>query len=173
MSIYLIIILIILIIGILAFRKERPLGKLPSEVLPYKAIPLFNPAEKSFYEALRPIIKDEYTIFSKVRLLDLLKIKTYGKRYLIYFRKVSQKHIDFILCDPKDFTVKLAIELDGSGHNELEQKEKDNFKDKILKTAGIPVLRIQAAKSYDSKELKERISGCVKSSLPPNQAHRP
>lgn len=134
------------------------------EKLPYQSNPkcyFFNIAEKNLYEILKLILKDEYVIFSKVKLIDLLKIKTTGKSYWKYKGKIQQKHLDFVICDKDKFTVQLAIELDGSMHERPWIKRKDEFKDEVMETIGIPLLRIKARQSYNLNELKEKIESTM------------
>lgn len=125
--------------------------------LPYQKTPIFNQGERNFYNVLRLIIKDDFIIFTKIRLIDLLKIEKNGEEYQKYKNKVSQKHIDFILCDVQNYEVKLAIELDGKHHAEKKQIDRDDFKNKILEKIKIPLLRITAKNTYNPSELKEQI----------------
>ena len=135
----------------------------PEESLPYKSKPklyFFNTSEKTFYQTLKITLKNEYEIFSKVKLIDLLNIDT-NKEYWKYKGKVAQQHIDFILCDPKELKIKLAIELDGNSHDSKKQKKKDEFKDEVLETINIPILRIRTKQSYDPKRLYEQIKNAI------------
>lgn len=130
------------------------------EKLPYQSNPkcyFFNIAERNLYDILKLILKDNYVIFSKVKLIDLLKIEATGKTYWRYKGKIQQKHLDFVICDKDKFTVQLAIELDGSIHERPWIKRKDKFKDEVMETIGIPLLRIKAKQSYNLNELKEQI----------------
>lgn len=134
------------------------------EKLPYQANPkcyFFNIAEKNMYDILKLIFKDDYVIFSKVKLIDLLKIKTTGKSYWRYKGKIQQKHLDFVICDKDRLTVQLAIELDGSMHERPWIKKKDEFKNEVMETIGIPLLRIKAKQSYNLNELKEQIESTL------------
>ena len=75
-----------------------------------------------------------YTIFSKVRLLDLLEPVS-GKNYKSYFYKVQAKHVDFVLLDKK-LVARCIIELDDSSHDEKDRKERDSFVDKAVTSVG-------------------------------------
>src|SRR5437868_1482019 len=57
-----------------------------------------SPAESSFLAALRLAVHDQYDIFAKVRLLDLVSVRAEQGRQAA-FNRVQSKHIDFLLCD--------------------------------------------------------------------------
>ena len=73
------------------------------------------------------------------------------KHYMKYFAKISQKHVDFVICD-EDFQVYFALELDDSSHDTEKAKEKDLFKDRAFKAAGIPLKRIR---DYDEAAVRK------------------
>lgn len=159
-------IIIIMLIGLISYIIWN-YRKISTTEFLYIKDHFFNPGEKNFYELLRTALKNKYEIFSKVRMLDILKIKTKGKNYFIAKNKIAQKHIDFILCEPNTFEVLLAIELDGKMHNTTKQKEKDNAKDALLKRAGIPILRISTKHAYSVPELKRKIENSLSPALEP------
>lgn len=145
---------------ILYFFKKSVIKK--QEKFPYVENPILNVGEKNLYEVLKLITQDEYAVFIKIRLIDLLKIKANGTNWLYYKNKVIQKHIDFILCDSKSLKVKLAIELDGETHRAEKQQKKDDFKNKVLTTIGIPILRIEAKSSYNINDIQNKIKNAIK-----------
>ena len=52
-----------------------------------------------------------------------------------------QKQIENYILDFYIANAKIAIEIDGSGHNLMEQKQADERRDRVLKDLGIQVLR--------------------------------
>jgi len=65
------------------------------------------------------------------------------------FNKVSRKTVDFIICLP-DFTLVAAVELDDRSH----QPARDNERDGILKSAGVPILRMNVREIPSVEQLK-------------------
>ena len=61
------------------------------------------------------------------------------KDYPIRFQR--QKCIDKYIVDFYCFRAKLVVELDGGGHYDPVQKEKDDFRTKVLESNGLKVLR--------------------------------
>ena len=119
-----------------------------AEPLPYdKAYQkkwLLTMNEKAFYRQLSSFAaKKNMTVFTKVRLLDLLEPVKNQPKYKTYFYKVQAKHVDFVLCDSK-LVARYIIELDDSSHNAQDRVERDRFVDTVLQAVGYKVLRLNA-----------------------------
>ncbi len=99
--------------------------------------------EIEFYKALKNIT-DKYNliIFSKMRIADIVDVKPYTKNHRGWFQRISQKHIDFILCN-QELKPKILIELDDSTHDTSERIERDNFVNSIFSNSGIRLLRFR------------------------------
>ena len=94
-------------------------------------------------------------ICPKIGLKDLMEV-TDRKHYMKYFAKISQKHVDFVICD-EDCQVYFAVELDDSSHDTEKAKEKDLFKDRAFKAAGIPLKRIR---DFDEAAVRRLFRDC-------------
>lgn len=121
---------------------------------------LFTPAEWLFYRVLDAAVGTHYLIFPKVRMADLLTPQqTINRRaWWRAFTKVSSKHVDISLIDRRTGAILAAIELDDRSHARQDRKDRDRFVDRAFAQAGIPLLRIPAARSYDRRQLAERVS---------------
>lgn len=118
---------------------------------PYQARSLLTKREFKFYKLLqKEAAAREMLICPKVGLKDLIEV-TDKKHYMKYFAKISQKHVDFVLCD-KEMQVYFALELDDRSHDTEKAKEKDVFKDRAFKAAGIPLKRIR---EFDEESVQE------------------
>ena len=127
--------------------------------LPYVAAgSLLTPAERAFFTVLRQALGEEYHLFAKVRLGDILEVErgVSGKRRFAAFGRISSKHADFVACDPWTFKVLGVIELDDRSHQQRHRQERDRFFDAALAVAGIPVLRVVVRRAYSAKELREQ-----------------
>lgn len=145
-------------------RKEPPKAELPEEgsaakeKLPiqgaYTKRWMFSYNEKDAYNALKPIAEQMgYTVFAKVRLLDLLEPVKNSPKYKTYFYKVQAKHVDFVLCDEK-LVARHIIELDDSSHDSKDRKERDMFVDEVLKSVGYNIIHTRAI----TDEIKEKLN---------------
>lgn len=105
---------------------------------------LFTYNEKDAYQKLKLIAeKLGYTVFAKVRLLDLVEPIKGNKKYKAYFWKIQAKHVDFVLCDYK-LVAKYIIELDDSSHDKKDRKERDNFVDEVVESVGYKIIHVRA-----------------------------
>lgn len=121
---------------------------------PYEKTYLLTKNEWYFYKALKPIAdKMGYSIITKVRLADLIKVKNRlsDKEKIKYFSKIKSKHLDFILCNPDNLAPVLIIELDDNSHNRQDRKERDSFVDTALTTAGYKILRVRGTEDLEEK----------------------
>ena len=127
--------------------------------LPYVAAPsLLTPAERAFFAVLRQALGEDYHLFAKVRLGDILEVQrgVSGKRRFAAFGRISSKHADFVACDPGTFAVRGVIELDDRSHLQRHRQERDQFFDAALAVADIPVLRVTVQRTYSPKDLREQ-----------------
>jgi hypothetical protein len=139
-------------------RKLFRLGPPKPEVLPYGLRDRFlSAAEVSFYHVLRAATRDRVAICPKVRMTDVLYVSNRRENYS-YVGKISQKHVDFLLCDPKSMRPLLAIELDDSSHKRADRAERDAFVNRAFETAGLPLLHVPARRSYQTGELAALIA---------------
>lgn len=100
--------------------------------------------EKAFYRQLSSFAaKKNMTVFTKVRLLDLLEPVKNQPKYKTYFYKVQAKHVDFVLCDEK-LVARYIVELDDNSHTAPDRAERDLFVDTVLQAVGYKVLRLKA-----------------------------
>ncbi len=120
---------------------------------------LLTPAERAFYDVLVPAIGDDYRLFTKVRFADLIRPQAGlgRKRYAAAFSRISSKHADFVLCEPATLWVAGVIELDDRSHELPRAQASDHFKNEALAAAGIPILRVPAAREYDEAALRAAI----------------
>lgn len=115
---------------------------------------LFSYNEKDAYQKLRAIADElGYTVFAKVRLLDLLSPVKGNPKYKTYFYKVQSKHVDFVLCDAK-LVARAVVELDDSSHESKKRQERDSFVDEVLTSVGYPIFHVKAV----TDDLKNQIS---------------
>jgi hypothetical protein len=130
--------------------------------LPYRVRDDFlSPAEFSFYKVLSGLVGTHLTIQSKVRLADIFFVsRPNGSRSS--FNKISQKHLDFLVCEPVTMKPVLGIELDDSSHQRSSRQRRDNFVVQVFKDAGLPLLRFPARSQYNSREIADQIRPLLK-----------
>lgn len=105
----------------------------------YEARPILTDNERRNFKILKAAADNKnYSVGMKVRLADLVKPKG-GADYMAKFRKVSQKHVDFVIYD-EYARVKAIIELDDRTHDRKDRQDRDEFVDTILRNTGYIVI---------------------------------
>lgn len=80
-------------------------------------------------------------VMAKVRLADLIDRRQEKKWNQALFQKISQQHLDFVICN-KDAKPMLVIEIQDSSHHTKEAMEKDAFKKIVLESSGYKLLQV-------------------------------
>lgn len=70
----------------------------------------------------------------------------------------SGTHCDFVIFNKLDKSVSQVVEVDGVQHENPIQKKRDEMKDRLLKNAGIPILRIKTTSSNCEKRIIEALN---------------
>jgi hypothetical protein len=126
--------------------------------LPYRQRDDFlSVTESSFYRVLMAVVDSRATICPKVGLQDVFYVVRPNEN-VAYLNKIRQKHLDFLLCDPKTMKPFLAIELDDTSHTKPERMERDEFVDRVFKTAKLPLLHVPAQANYSLRSLSELLN---------------
>lgn len=120
----------------------------------------------------RPVLTDSELRFF-FRLVDAVPVGDYvcpqlgmaaalearggtAKTALQAFRKISQKRIDFCICDRR-FMPKLVVELDDHAHDSA----RDATRDALLKRAGIRTLRFDVRRMPSTPQLRSAIAAAT------------
>jgi len=142
------------------FRGEPGDGS--ATQLPYRRRDyLLSKAERSFHGVLGQAVGDDFLVFSKIRLADLLWIPGGTENRQSHMNRIQSKHIDFVLCSCDVVRPLLAIELDDASHQKARRRSRDAFVEQALEAAGLPLLRVPAKRSYHVNELRATISDFV------------
>ncbi|MBL7163709.1 MAG: DUF2726 domain-containing protein [Anaerolineales bacterium] len=158
-------------------RKPKPEkakhGKSKPQKCPYQLKETFlSYAELVFYKQLSLAVPPNVAILIKTRLADIFKIDRsivpYSSESRLYFNKISQKHVDFLLCHADTMNPLVGIELDDSSHQKPDRVSRDELVDNIFEAANLPLVRIQVQSTYDKGEIARLLSPFWESSTPPN-----
>ena len=150
---------LVTLVALVALRALFGVGRR----FPYERCPaLFTPAERAFLLALRRAAGSDFVVFGKVRLADIIRPRgpLSRQRYFQALGRVTSKHIDFALCDPRTFEIVVAIELDDRTHQtDRRRRERDVFVEGALAAAGVPLLRVPVQRGYDVHALAAQLAG--------------
>lgn len=134
------------------FRRANPWSRTPYERQDY----FLSAAEKCFYDVLMELVGEDITICPKPAVREVLRVRADVKKdRQKYFNWISQKHVDFVLCDRDSMEILCAVELDDSTHNRRDRHQRDAFMDKAFQKAGLPLFHVPCRKVYGARELRE------------------
>ena len=74
-----------------------------------------------------------YNVFAKVRMLDLFYLPKGTKNRMGWNGRIIQKHVDFVICDPKTLGPVTCIELDDASHEARNGKKGTPSSTRFLK----------------------------------------
>lgn len=114
-------------------------------------------AEHECYDALIAAVGNDYFVFAQVHLPTLVDNKIKGQNWRGAFKHISEKSVDFVLCDKNYISPKLVIELDDRSHERPERQERDKEVERILQNAGLPLLRLENRGHFNQHELAQKI----------------
>lgn len=115
-----------------------------------------SPAELSFFRVLKSEMSAEWHLIAKVNLADLFFVRQ-PHRNQAARNRIDRKHVDFVLCDAATMEPLLGIELDDSSHDRKDRVERDGLVDKVFEAAGLPMLHVKAARTYQPAALMEAV----------------
>lgn len=129
---------------------------------PYKSRQtLLSQGEAAFFGPLCQAVAGRFHVMCKVRLADVLTCSSENWRRG-FGGAISQKHLDFVLCEPGSMRFILAIELDDRSHEKPERQRRDSFVNLALYRSRIGFIRFQAQASYSIEHIKARIDGVLR-----------
>src|SRR5262245_6649789 len=117
---------------------------------------LLSPAAIDFLRSLQLAVREDWLIFSLVRLSDIIKVRSKTRKFQSWNSRIQGKCLEFVLCDAETLDVKLAIELD-DGQRTADRSRRDRFINTALAAAGVPLLRVKTQEKYETTALRKDI----------------
>ena len=147
---------IIAVLFVLSLFRRSGGSKTPTDEYRRKGA-LLTKAERSFFGVLQQAAGEQFLVFSKVRVADVLApAKGYSKsRWRSAFNRISAKHFDFVLCDPASLDVHCVIELNDKSHAKRSRSARDEFIRDACQSADLRLIEVPASQSYSLHELRD------------------
>lgn len=161
--IFAIIIGVLIIIGAVLSEYEKATPVKVKSQYAYKAKPyLMTYVENKCYHALVQAVGETCYVFPQVHLSAIIDHKVEGQSWKGAFSHINQKSVDFVLCDKRYLSPKLAIELDDRTHERPDRIDRDGEVERVLEQAGLPLLRLENnGKVFNVPELAQKISSLI------------
>ncbi len=101
---------------------------------------------------------ERYVVFPSVKLQYIVALSRKSKREVFYGNLLQSRVVDFLICDRDTTSPFLAIQiLEGDEQNDAEELTAH-----VIKSADLPCLQLQAAKSMTPGELGQKMRETIK-----------
>ncbi|MDX3775705.1 DUF2726 domain-containing protein [Chromatiaceae bacterium AAb-1] len=152
----LLLIMLVIVVALVASRFIDNSNPFPVQ----KRNNLFSPVERSFLTLLESAVTTDYKIMNRVKLADLLELKnnTGEKSRRTTLLKLNAKYLDFVLCDPQDFSIVAVIDLVNNSSRDGHKATPDWFVSGALEAAGIPYLRMKIKAGYSVTDIQSALA---------------
>ena len=143
--------------------RPKPAATLRPEPLPYRTRDDFlSSGESSLYRLLSSHLHGRASVFPKVRLADVFFVARPNEN-MSYINRVSQRHVDFLICDASSLRPIAGVELDDSSHSRAHRRESDKFLNEVFTSASLPLVRIPARRQYATSEVASSLAALLPS----------
>ena len=111
-------------------------------------------------QLLEKAVAGEYKVLNRVKLSDLLELKNgvSPKARGSAMLKLNAKYLDFVLCDPNDFSVVAVLDLVNNTNKDGHKAVPDWFVNGALDAAGVPYLRMKIKAGYTATDIQAAIA---------------
>ena len=154
--------IVIIVVVIMVLAVIKAIGRKPhSEGDAYRIKKKFlTPAERSFYGVLCSAVANDYVVFVKVRVADVITPANSKDRskWQVAFNRINAKHFDFVLCDPKTLSVEHVVDLNDRSHKNAKRKERDDLLRSACASAELAFSEIPARRSYSIDGVRNEIA---------------
>lgn len=153
-------VVVLIAVALIASRMSENYVPYPYKL---KEMSFCTPQEAQFMTLLDKAVGNDFRIFTKVRLSDIVTVKkgVSGSVQKDAQNKANQRILDYVLCDIDTMEIKGVIELEPATSN-LQQQKRNLFLKNTLAAAGLPFLRFKAKPGYRVADLHDYIHGKIR-----------
>jgi ssDNA-binding Zn-finger/Zn-ribbon topoisomerase 1 len=158
------VLVLIAVVALVILKRRNNPTRDEGESFPYVlGDGLFSPAERSFLGVLDQAVGNDFRVFGKVRVADVVAVAKGTPKSLWQraFNRISAKHFDYVLCNRSDLKPICAIELNDQSHAQDNRKGRDKFLEDVCAAAKLPLIFIPAQRSYTLPEVGQAIAGVI------------
>lgn len=116
-------------------------------------------AEQLFCNVLEKAVGDTGVIFAKVPVANVLAPAQ--KQGSVASDELSDEYFDFVICAADGSATKLAIQLCDAENALTNKQSRDQCLLNACESAGLPLLRVRAARGYAIGNLKEQLAAVL------------
>ena len=126
---------------------------------------LLSPEERQLFKALRASVGEDYVIFGKVRVEDVIAPRSAAHVDAAWeaLETAGDVHFPFVLCKQSDLSIACAIQLI---QHRIPGRTPTTPGEHPLKTicasGGLPLLRLEASPFYDRNDIRLAVAEAVR-----------
>lgn len=141
------------------FRRSRKTARVNYQRRDF----LFSPEERFFYNALRDAVGENYAIFGRVPVDELIAPRTGHTRQALpeAWEALAGRCFQFVLCGLPDLAVACAVELREHTLPGRKATDRGDPLKTVCEAAGLPLVRFEAGPVYEEVEIREAIGRAV------------
>ncbi len=127
---------------------------------PYRPIDfLLSPAEAELLAALRQALGDDYEVYPKVRLANLIEIRKglTPKQRTEALAHLEAGRVDFVVCERETSAIRAVVGVEPDKPRRSGRRRKPPFLDAALAAAQVPLVRVPAQSPHSPGELRDRL----------------
>ena len=120
--------------------------------------PVLTEAEARFFRSLEKAVDGKYLVCPQLPLWTFIDVFSSDAGVVkVFTNRIDRQRVDFTLVDRQTHKVYKAIELDERSHTRADRLRRDAFVEMVLKQAGVPLIRIASAKTYDAQAIRTQL----------------
>jgi hypothetical protein len=122
---------------------------------------LLTEGNRAFYAVLRDVVPDSAVVFAEVNLAALFEAKGSGNVKRAAQNRVSQRSIDFVICDRITMRPLCGIEVDDRTHRRASRIARDEVVTDLFRFHALPLIRITGAMSYRPEDVRRQLASVL------------
>lgn len=153
-------------------KKTKATKQTAVSVTYVKRTTLLTPAELSLQAALRQAVADQFDIYAKVRLADIVTVpgNLQREQAIASLNQIRPRVMDFVLCDKQTTDIRCGIRVLDESDDQSGRKQNTAFIDKVCSVAGIALVKFPIAARYDVENVKQQLDKVLRPAEKPDDS---
>ena len=124
---------------------------------------VLTPSERAFFEQLVRALSDDYYIFAKMSLSDVVEVspKTNWLQKSSIQKCLGNTRLDYILCQKRDLSIFGVVELENFDNKvaKKDRREREKLVSRICQLSNIRLFYFDARQDYQDMDIHQVITG--------------
>lgn len=124
---------------------------------------LLSPAEKNFFECLNEALSNDYYIFGKISMLDVVEMSPTAGFFTVrkVKKRLASENFDFVVIKKQDFSIFGVIELENfeKKGGQRQKNSRDSLVSSVCKFAHLRLFYFDVRLDYHGVDIRQLIIG--------------